>query len=90
MRDAATIADDLMTNGSMPSEQEVYGLCSDAVTGQMAADALQALIDALSDAGMKVIDTTTDDSDGIELSIIPLDDDETALSPVRDTPKPVV
>jgi len=90
VRDAATIADDLMAKGAMPSEQEVYGLCSDAVTGQMAADTLQALIDALSDAGMKVIDTTTDDSEGTELTIIPLDDDETPHSPVRDTPKPVL
>ena len=72
-RSAEDIAEALMTDGTMPSADEVYALCQDAVAGHQAMDRYEALIGALEDAGYAVIDTTTDEDDQTRLLISPMD-----------------
>lgn len=78
-----------MTDGEMPTEDEVYALCQDSVAGAQAMDRYEALVEALRSAGYNVIDTTTDEDECMQLMIAPVDEDMPAR-PERENEKPRV
>lgn len=74
-RTAEEILDELIENGTMPSEAEVTALCEAVFEGEQAAAKLDALDRALRRGGWSIIDMTTDDDEGQVLELIPPDPD---------------
>ncbi len=73
-RQRQRIEEDLMA-GKMPTEQEVMALLRDANAAERLEDELTALKVALEEqAGLRVIDVTTDDDDGTALEIVKIEE----------------
>lgn len=62
-------------DGKPPSHEELRQLCELAVTGHMASERCDALEAATIELGYFIIDMTTDDDDGLNLELHPIEDD---------------
>lgn len=78
MRTLHDIADAAINGGQGPDPDETLDLCRMALAGEQALEKLDALIDALADDGLKVLNVTTDDDEHERLLIVPLDEGERA------------
>jgi hypothetical protein len=70
-RTAEEIWDGYVETGDMPTPAELEALCHSAMSAETAQLALEALSEALSDAGWTVNDVTTDDTNGPAVMLIP-------------------
>jgi hypothetical protein len=71
VRTAEEILDDLIEDGSTPTDEETVALCEAAIAGELAQAQLDAFGQALQRAGWSVIDVTTDDDEGHVLQLAP-------------------
>ena len=66
--------EDALMRGRKPSVQECIDLVHDASEAERLEEQLEGLKAALEDAGMKLIDTTTDEDAGTVMEIIALEE----------------
>ena len=69
-RSANEILDDLMEEGTEPSQQEIVQLCHEAGEAGRWQSTYKALERALNRAGYVIMDVTTDDDDETRLEIV--------------------